>query len=136
MPTPNELDGQSLLPWMSGEAAQAENRILFFQCHRGLTPEKFQNCAVVTQQYKLIGNLGAFSRAQFDTSDEDSRLDLYDIPLDNGERNDLAKEKPEVVARLKAAYEKWYDDVRTSRKFRPGTIVIDSLVENPTVLSR
>lgn len=43
------------------------------------------------------------------------------------EERDIAAESPEVVARLRQAYEGWFPDVTGERGFAPPRIVIDGV---------
>ncbi len=129
------FDGVNLLPLLDDEQADSPQRTLFFQCHRGLTPKPFQNCAVVTDRYKLVGYPGTFGREDLDTS-TGPILELYDIPADRGESTNLADELPEVVKELRNAYTRWFDDVRGTRNFTPGVIHLGNDAENPVRLCR
>jgi arylsulfatase A-like enzyme len=137
--TQRPLDGVSLLPLLddvNGDAASNwPERVLFFQCHRSLTPKPFQNCAVVTQQFKLVGSPGTFSREDFDSPTE-AKFELYDLLADRGEQNDLASQQPEALKRLKAQYEDWFADVRSSRNFTPGIIEVGHPQTTSTHLCR
>jgi len=113
------LDGTSLVPWLDGEPAAWPDRTLFFQWHRGDEPELFRACAAVTQRDKLV----------------DGR-ELYDLEADPGETRDLAAERPERVAELRTAYERWFADVSSTRGYAPPRIVLGSPHENPTTLTR
>gem|GEM_PF-5133990 len=57
---------------------------------------------------------------------------------DPGESHNLAGEQPAIVARLKSAYDRWFDDVSSTRpdNYAPPRIVLGSEHENPTVLTR
>ncbi|NLS96878.1 MAG: arylsulfatase [Planctomycetaceae bacterium] len=129
------FDGLNLLPLLDGATSTWPERMLFFQCHRGLAPKPFQNCAVVTNRYKLVGFPGTFNREDLDPSGEPI-LELYDVPADRAESNDLSAERPEVVVSLRDAYVQWYDDVRATRQFKPGVIHIGNRAENPVRLCR
>jgi hypothetical protein len=61
---------------------------------------------------------------------------LFDIVADPGEQHDLAAGKPEVVAELKTAYEKWFVDVSSTRGYEPPKIDIGTEFENPVTLTR
>ncbi|MHC4877417.1 MAG: arylsulfatase [Planctomycetota bacterium] len=132
------IDGTNLLPLLSGETSSTSawpDRALFFQCHRGLKPQLLQNCAVVTQQYKLVGSPGMFSREDFNSKTE-ARVELYDLSADRSESNDLADSRPAIVKRLRSQYERWFADVRSSRTFAPGLIEIGNPAEGMTHLCR
>ncbi|MCP4640964.1 MAG: sulfatase-like hydrolase/transferase, partial [bacterium] len=130
-----ELDGRSIMPLLEGAEDPRPGRRLYFQCHRGLTPKRYQNCAVVTQRYKLVGNPGTFTKRDFQPT-PGAALELYDLEQDPAERNNLADVHPEKVAELRAAYDAWFDDVRSTRNFEPGRIRLGSEHENPAHLCR
>jgi arylsulfatase A-like enzyme len=135
IPDQPKLDGKSLLPLMVESESAWKNRELIFQCHRGLEPKRYQNCAVVTQEFKLIGFPGTFSEENLDTS-SDPVFELYDIANDPGEKQDLSAQHPETVEALKASYDRWYENVRASRQFTPQRIHLGSTFENPVLLCR
>lgn len=131
------FDGQSLLPLLTGKTRPADwpDRTLYFQVHRGLIPKRYQNCAAVTQRFKLVGYPGTFSRENLATSDKPV-LELYDLIADPGEKTNLAARRPRIVQNLKCGYESWFADVAKSRRFIPGVIHIGNPAENPTHLCR
>jgi arylsulfatase A-like enzyme len=134
-PADLKCDGVNLLPLLAGESTDWPERRLFFQCHRGLTPKRYQNCAVVTQRYKLVGSPGTFSSEDFDPGDA-PEFELYDLREDEGEQRNLAAAMPEKATELRTAYEAWFDDVRATRGFTPGLIILDAEKENPARLCR
>jgi arylsulfatase A-like enzyme len=133
VPETLRLDGMSLLPHLRGELRPRE-RTLFFQCHRGLKPQRYHNAAVVTQRYKLVLNPDTFSQELLPPSQR--HLELYDLILDEAEQSDLADISPEVASKLRNAYDAWFDDVRMTRDFTPGSIVLGTNREDPMRLCR
>ncbi|MFP6762748.1 MAG: arylsulfatase, partial [Planctomycetaceae bacterium] len=131
----HEIDGVSLLPLLMNPAAVWPNRTLFFQCHRGLSPQPLQNAAVVTQQYKLILSPDTFSRENFSSPDE-AVFELFDLVKDRSESNDLGTEKPDIVQQLTAAYSDWFRIVRGTRNFSPGIIQIGAAAQERIHLCR
>jgi len=129
------LDGMSLLPLLRGAVKEPPERHLFFQCHRGLYPERYHNAAVVTERYKLVSNPGTFGRDTLE-AEKPHVFELYDLENDPGEQTNLATTHPEVVGALKKAYDAWYDDVQGTRGFTPGRIHLGSPHENPVRLCR
>jgi arylsulfatase A-like enzyme len=129
------FDGKSIKSLLENPSADWPDRTLFFQCHRGLTPKRYQNCAVMTQQYKLLGYPGTFNDEQLDTSDNHV-FELYDVQADAEEQHNLSDASPSVVAALRAEYDTWFDDVENTRHFEPGIIQIGSHEENPVRLCR
>ena len=130
-----DFDGVSLLPLLLGEDSDWPDRTLYFQCHRGLEPKRYQNSAVVTERFKMIGFPGTFSSEDLDTSGEPV-LELYDVAADPGEQNNLAESNPGALSRLRTGYDAWFEDVKATRNFTPGVIHIGSDAENPLHLCR
>ncbi len=91
-----ELDGRSLVPLLENPTANWKDRELFFNCGRwakGKRDEfKYTKCAVRSQQWRLVNH-----------------SQLFDISKDPGEATNVAKEHPEVVARLQKAYDQWWE---------------------------
>ena len=125
------FDGISLLPWLVGERAEPLERTLFFQWHRGDVPERFRACACATLRYKLVQANGSWEAKIFQP-----RVALYDMDGDPGERHNVINSHPQLADELKAAYEKWFADVGTTRGFPRPRIVVGSNHENPLTLTR
>ena len=84
-------EGRSLRAWLEGGSpAPAAVFAMSLERQSRFRPLQVGHYAVIDGAYKLIWNLGA------DT------VELYDLPSDARERNDLASQRPEVVAKLKA----------------------------------
>jgi len=131
-----KLDGISFLPLLSGQSRHHAERYLFFQCHRGLTPMKYQNAAILGKQWKLVMNEGQFSNEAFHPKGTFGDIKLYDLEQDEGEQIDRSGGNPQVVSDLLKRYEQWFEDVKLSRNFAPGKLVIGSEEENPVRLCR
>ena len=91
-----EIDGRSLLPLLEDGEASWEDRYLFFHQGRwkkGEDPNlsKFKNVAVRTQRWRLVNN----------------EL-LYDISKDPYEATNVIEAHPQVVADLRAQYDRWW----------------------------
>ncbi len=125
-PTDRTIDGRDLTgPLLRGEANPTDT--VFVQWHRGDAAVRYRNYAAVTPRYKL-------TRPHESQPDE-----LYDLQADPGEQHDLAQVLPEVVAMLRAEYDRWFDDVSTTRgpdNFAPPAIHLGTPHENPTYLTR
>jgi arylsulfatase/arylsulfatase A len=85
-------------------------------------------------RWKLLHASG-FGRERLDG---DPEFELYDIRDDPGETRNLIHEEPQVLARLRTAYDEWFDDVSSTRpdNYAPPRIHIGTPHENPTVLTR
>lgn len=56
---------------------------------------KFKNSSIRDSQFRLVNN-----------------TELYDLKADRGESMNVIAEHPKVVAKLRAAYDKWWTDVQ------------------------
>jgi arylsulfatase A-like enzyme len=131
---PQTLDGRSLRQMLHQRTSKWPDRRIAFQVHRGLRPQPFQNSALVSQRYKLLGHPGTFGKEDLDLSQP--KLELYDLISDPAEKQNIALEKPDIVRQLTADYRRWFASVQASRNFTPGRIHIGNSAENPTRLCR
>jgi arylsulfatase A-like enzyme len=87
-----DADGVNLLPHLTSEATTAPHEALYWR----FGPQK----AVRKGKWKLV------DWRDFDTKQQ-SGWQLYDLTKDLGEKNNLAKAEPQIVAELSAAWETW-----------------------------
>jgi arylsulfatase A-like enzyme len=127
-----KFDGRNMLPLLEGTAMEWAERNLFFQWHRGDVPELYRAFAVRGPRYKLVQAAGAGERQPA----PQLKFELFDLDSDPGEQRDLAAERPEIVNRMKAAYEEWFRDVSATRRYEPPAIHIGTEHESPVRLSR
>ncbi len=134
LPANVKLDGRSLLPLLRDPEARWPDRYLATQWHRGDRPARYHHFMIRDARWKLLHN----SNLRLDHLTGPPRLELYDLLADPGESHNLAGEQPAIVARLKSAYDRWFDDVSSTRpdNYAPPRIVLGSAHENPTVLTR
>ena len=134
LPAGLKLDGRSLLPLLEGRNVPWPDRTLVLQSHRGNAPAATHNMTVRTQRWKLVHPTG-FGR---ETPPPNAPFELYELPVDPMEKNNLAASQPEVLQRLRDAYAAWFADVSNTRpdNFGPSRIIIGSDHETTTVLTR
>ena len=110
------FDGLSLADLLTGSTDTLPDRIQFLQYRQNTNPpEKWTN-AVITKQWRLIGG-----------------KELYDIKADPEQKNNIAEQHPDIVAKLRAAHETWWDEVSPLLdQYCPISLGNDS--ENPTRL--
>jgi arylsulfatase A-like enzyme len=101
LPVPPSFEGQSLAPVARGEAGAKLPPFVFVES--GYVPGETQR-VVRDGRWKLIHVPAEADRADM-TGEE---IELYDLETDPGERANVAREHPEVVARLFAVVEQWY----------------------------
>lgn len=128
---PSGIDGVSLMPLLDGTAKKLAERDLYFQWHRGDVPELYRAFAVRGSQYKLVQAEGWGQ-----VPEGEYKFELFDIINDPSEKYDIAAAHPEIVKEMKNRYEKWFEDVSSTRGFEPPCIIIGTKFENPTTLTR
>jgi len=112
-----KLDGKSLVPLLRGKDAGWGDRVLVTDSQRIEDPVKWRKSATMTDRWRLVNG-----------------KELYDMPADAGQKNNVADQHPEVVTRLRKAYDAWWADV--SKQFGQYVpIIIGSPKENPTRLT-
>ena len=133
IPADLQLDGRSFLPLLRGEHVAWPERAVYLQWHRGDVPVRYRKFAAVEQQYKLLH--GDF---ESEMPPSEPEFELYDLQADPSELNNLAGDKPEIVARMKRDYDAWFDDVGATRpdNYAPPRIQIGTPHETTTVLTR
>lgn len=87
--------GKSIKPLLEG-TRDWEERILVTDSQRLAYPVKWRKSAVMTERWRLVNG-----------------RELYDIQQDREQRTDVHHQYPEVVDRLRQAYEKWWEIVST-----------------------
>ncbi|WP_296635649.1 arylsulfatase [Polaribacter sp.] len=114
-----DLDGRSFLAHLKSKKTNTEDRYRFFHTGRWPidatnipnellrkkwigTPEtskpensKYKKCAVRNQRFRLVNN-----------------VELYDIINDPGETKNIISEHPDVVAKMRTAYDEWWKNVK------------------------
>jgi len=116
----DRVEGRSLVPLLTNADAAWPDRPLFTHLgrwERGQAADaKFANCRVREGRWSLV-NDGKQQKA----------WQLYDIEADPGESTDVADAHPDIVARLTAAYDRWWASLE-------GDLVnedLDGPAENP-----
>lgn len=129
-----KLDGRSLLPLLVGEDVDWQDRTIYLQAHRGDVPVRYHNFAACGQQWTLL-NASGF---HLETLPGSPKFELYNMATDPLQLNDVAAEHPEVLKQMQQAYDRWFDDVGSTRKdnYAPPKIYIGTPHENPVVLTR
>ena len=94
-----QVEGRSLLPLLKNPKAEWADRTLVHHVGRWATGKaaesKYTKCAIQNSRFTLVNN-----------------KELYDLKADPGETKNVIAEHPEVVADLRATYERWWTDVQ------------------------
>jgi len=87
LPDDRVYDGKNMLPVLRGQTKKPLHKILFWD-------DGVKQWAVREDKWKLLFN-------------REGSLELYDLEGDIGEKNNLAKQNPEIVKRLQQTYKAW-----------------------------
>lgn len=133
-PAQLKLDGRSFLSLLTEADAEWPTRQVVLQSHRGNAPQEFHHFALHEDPWKLVHPSG-FGNERLDGKPE---LELYNLNDDPKQQHNLATERPDVLQHMKAAYEKWFADVSSTRpdNYAPPRIIIGTEHEPQTVLTR
>ncbi|TWU44236.1 Arylsulfatase precursor [Novipirellula aureliae] len=89
-----EFDGSSIADLLHGDGSNWPDRALVVESQRVVDPIKWRKSAVMTDRWRLVNG-----------------KELYDLSSDPMQATDLAAQHPEVVERLRAEYDQFWDDV-------------------------
>ena len=130
----SKFDGVSLMPLLTGGISPEDwpDRTIYLQNHRGDAPQKNRNVFARNQRWKIVQPLGKHT----DPFPEDAKFELYDMPADPGETNNLAEAHPEIVEEMRRGYEEWFRDVSSTRGFDPVRIHLGTPHEESATLAR
>ena len=118
LPKPVAFDGLSLKPLLTDPDASRPDRTLVLGTPANRvaanppTPVYGENCAVMTERWRLIND-----------------RELYDMNADPGQQRDLAREQPQVVAALRAAYGRYWSSVSACDEGWRGRPILGSARE-------
>ena len=126
------FDGVSLLPLLRGDVSHETwpDRTLYFQWHRGATPQPDRSFAARSQRWKLVQPAGA------DGAEFQPRYELYDLAAEPYETRSVADRNNAVVEEMRDGYRHWFEDVTSSRARHAPRVVLGTPHENPAVLTR
>lgn len=71
-----------------------DERMIITDSQRVVDPIKWRKSSVMSSQYRLVNG-----------------TELYDIKADPGQKTNIAKSKPEQVARMRAFYDQWWTEL-------------------------
>jgi arylsulfatase B len=89
-------------------------RFVISDSQRVRDPIKWRESSVMSQKYRLING-----------------KELYEIRIDPGQRNNIAKKHPEVVAKMREFYEQWWAELEPT--FKQTTEIYLGQPEHPVV---
>ncbi len=95
-----KTDGRSMVPLLENPKADWDDRYLFVhrgRWQKGANPDdhKYRACAVRSQRWRMVNN-----------------KELYDIQNDPHEKNDVAARHPDIVKKMRKAFDAWWAEAR------------------------
>jgi arylsulfatase B len=124
-PDGSEMHGRSLKPLLSGEAERWRPRTVVVDSQRLEHLRKWRQAAVMCDAWRLVNP----------SPDGDaSKVELYNLGNDPSQKTDVRAKFPDVVSRLRADYEAWWNQTSEGHQ-QPVRIVIGHTVENPVRLT-
>ncbi|MEX2287454.1 MAG: arylsulfatase [Planctomycetaceae bacterium] len=112
-----QFDGVSLVPLFNAPVEKTLGRTLFVHSQRIENPEKWRQCAVMTDHWRLVNG-----------------KELFEMGPDLEQTHDVALLHPDVMRQLRGEYEKWWADIST-RFDEYVRIELGSPQANPTSLT-
>ncbi len=110
------FDGASLRPLLEGKPDWPD-RTLFVHSQRIEHPQKWRKSAVMTERWRLVNG-----------------KQLFDVKADPAQKKNVAAGHPDVVKKLRKAYNGWWESLST-RFGEYCRIVLGNDADNPTRLS-
>ncbi|NOR15483.1 MAG: sulfatase-like hydrolase/transferase [Candidatus Aminicenantes bacterium] len=100
LPSNGQVEGRSLLPLLQNQGTEWTDRFLFTHLGRwkkGTDPDlaKFKQCAVRSDRFRFVNN-----------------SELYDMSADPGQTTDVIEKYPEIVQKMRSAYDVWWREAR------------------------
>ncbi len=117
------FDGRSLAPIISGKMKDwKDDRVLVNDSQRVEEPVKYRRGMVMTSTWRLLYS-----------NKKDTPPELYKT-TDRAQQNNVSKQYPEVVKKLVAAYDVWWDELLPDMQ-RVARIVVGNDADNPARIS-
>jgi arylsulfatase A-like enzyme len=112
-----KIDGSDMSSVILGDKKTINREYVITDSQRVQAPIKWRKSAVMSNKMRLVNG-----------------EELYDIGKDPGQENDIAKQNPEIVAKMRGNYDEWWNSV--SSKFNQfPVIILGSDNQNPIELT-
>jgi hypothetical protein len=120
-------DGISLRDALTGTATISADRLLIAHHQELSDPEKYRFASVMQGSWRLI------LRNDLETREQPT-AELYNLSSDAGQTRNIVAHHAEITARLRRAYDAWWDGISPDFD-TPAEIVIGNSRQNPTELT-
>lgn len=95
MPSAKTIDGKSFLPALKGENQRWDDRKFVLQSHRGTRPNRLENSAIISQNWKI-------------ETDRKGKMALFDMKNDPYAMKNILDSKKEIKEGLLSFYDSWF----------------------------
>ena len=116
-PADVKFDGRSIYSLLNQKASEWPDRILVTDSQRVKDPIKWRKSAVMTSRWRL-----------------NNGKELYDVEADPGQTKNVAASNPDVLRRLTAFYDAWWDEL-TPTFAQDCSIYLGHPADNPATLT-
>ncbi|MCA9212351.1 MAG: sulfatase-like hydrolase/transferase, partial [Planctomycetales bacterium] len=130
-----KIDGRNLLPLLDGSKnIDWPERTIAIQTHRGDVPTRYHHFMIRDSRWKLLHASG-FGNERFSG---EPTFELFDVLDDPTESKNVIASHPDEFSRLRDAYDKWFDDVSSTRpdNYAPPRIHLGHDGIDSTMLTR
>jgi arylsulfatase A len=111
------LDGTSIVPLLKAGKGGAHQEYVYHTWDRYF-PNPDRRWAVSDQRWKLMAQFGT------NATPSESGWRLFDLENDPGEKKNLIKKEPEIAARLRKEFVRWFEDVTDGIAYAPIRIPV------------
>ena len=115
LPANRKFDGRSILPLMKNGKGASPHRYVYHTWDR-YTPNPHNRWSIGEARYKLVG---MNTKGKPEPAGQ-----LFDLQSDPGEKNDIAADHPEIAARLRNEFLRWFAEVTDGQEYRPAAIPV------------
>ncbi|MFT5095160.1 MAG: arylsulfatase A-like enzyme [Porticoccaceae bacterium] len=131
LPNDRVIDGKSLVPLLKAGQGQKHHEYVYHAWDR-FFPNSDYRWAVSDQRWKLacqVRRTGAAMRVSATSAVSSKKptsadWQLFDIQTDLGEKENLIKQHPEIAARLRKEFLRWFNDVTNGVTYQPVPIPV------------
>jgi len=116
-PGDRKIDGKSLLPLLKAGKGKHHHEYVYHAWDRYF-PNKYNRWSISDERWKLACQVRTGEQAT------EKNWQLYDLKNDLGEATNVKKNHPEIVARLRKEFVRWFDDVTAGVEYKPVSIPV------------
>ena len=112
-----KLDGKCLVPLLKDPIVIWSSRTIITDSQRVVDPLMWRNCSIMNDQSRLLDG-----------------CKLYGVKTYPAQKNDLSKDYPKILDKLRIDYENWWADISPNFS-KYARIIVGNPAENPSLLT-